>query len=1019
MLIFQYFTIWTKYKKLYGDLTLILLRNGHFYEIYGLPEHHDILQYVSNICNLTITKKNKSKIEVNMSNCYMLGVQYLSVEKYIKILLNNGFTIVIIDQTSPPPKPTRHITEILTPGTYIDNTIDNKYILSIYIEQIKQIKNQNILAIGLAVIDLSTSKSIINESYSQKDDDKVPLDECIRFMHSFQSNEIVLTTNNIETDKLNDLIAYLEITDKHYYHKTIDQLINTDGRKSLFKISYQEQLLKKVFPHTSNMSTIEYLNLELLNYGRLAYVILLNYAYDHSHSIIGKLHIPNIYEEHQYINLGNNSIYQLNILDFDKNNQLGLYNNKIRYRSLFDILNQTSTPMGRRMLKINLTQPPTNIEIIRSRYNFIRLISESNIYGTLEQLLIGINDIEKQSRKIALNIINPIEFYSWINSIGNSVELFNYMYENNLLIDNFDIKSILINSNTMLAHISKYIQIEELQKYLINDINGCIFQKNIFTDIDLLNERINKCSKYMEAITYGLSNYLDKQLQTKTDGNLIKMEYNDRDGHFLLLTKRRCEILETIIKRDNKINFLYDNISYEISASDLEFKHLPKGGNSKIFIKDIIRNSTKMVDYQDQLKIIQKEYFIDFLNKLNKYEKLIEQIYQLIAIIDYLKSGAKCANKFHYTIPTINNLYENKSYFKATDLRHPIIEQINTDKEYIPTTIELGTEKQDGILLFGLNSSGKSSLQKSIGIAIVIAQMGYPVPAKSFDYYPYYSLLTRISSNDNIFKGLSSFALEMSELRAILKRSNKNTLVICDELCKGTEHKSSIIIVTTMLEVLAKNSTSFITATHLHEICSFNRINHIKNIKLYHLHVNYDEITNTITYDRILKEGSGESFYGLNVAKYLISDNNFMDLANDIKKEVFEIPDLYSNKISNYNSNLYMDKCQICNHQVKRNEIPLETHHIMFQKDFINGINQNKYHIQKNHKANLVVLCYKCHDKIDTNEIIINGWKDSNKNCLDYYICNNKQTGQTEQAGQADQPKQLHNNNFTNNLSRS
>ena len=190
----------------------------------------------------------------------------------------------------------------------------------------------------------------------------------------------------------------------------------------------------------------------------------------------------------------------------------------------------------------------------------------------------------------------------------------------------------------------------------------------------------------------------------------------------------------------------------------------------------------------------------------------------------------------------------------------------------------------------------------------------------------------------------------------------------------------------TMLEILAKNKTSFITATHLHEICSLSRLNHIPNIKLYHLHVEYDEKTNTITYDRILKKGSGESFYGLNVAKYLINDNQFMELANDIKKDVFEIPDLYSHKTSNYNSNVYMDKCQICNHQPKKGEIPLETHHIMFQKDFINGINQNKFHLQKNHKANLIVLCHKCHDKIDTDEIIINGWKNSNKDQLDYVI---------------------------------
>lgn len=1008
-LIVQYFATWTKYKKMYGDLTLVFMRNGHFYEIYGLNEHIDILQHVSNITNLQITKKNKSKIEVNISNCYMLGVQYLCVEKYLKMLLNNGFTIVIIDQTSPPPKPTRHVTEILTPGTYIDNTIDNKYILSVYVEQLnndqlksstkqsaaKQLATKQQYAVGVSVLDLTTSKSVVHESYSLKDDDKAPLDECVRFMHSFQANEIVLTTNNITDDKINSLIAYLEITDKQYCHKTVEQIIGTEGKKSLFKISYQEQLLKKVFPHESNMSTIEYLSLELLNYGRLSYVILLNYAYDHSHSIIGKLHLPNIYEEHQYINLGNNSIYQLNILDFDKSNQLGLYTNKTKFRSLFDILNQTTTPMGRRMVKSNLTQPPTSINLINSRYEFIKQISDNannSHWLNLEQLLFGINDIEKLSRKIALGLINPTEFYVWINSVNSSLDVANYMLNNNLQIEGVNINELLMNGHSMLAHIAKYIQIEECQKYLLNEIDGPMFQPMIFADLDLLNERINKCAKYMDAVTFGLSDYLDKQLQTKTDGHLIKMEYNERDGHYLLLTKRRCEVLETVLKRDSKIKFTYDGLNYEIAFTELEFKHLPKGNNSKIFVKEIERNSVKMIDYQDELKALQKDYYLKFLSKLNgSYDKLIEQIYQLIANVDYLKSGAKCASKFHYKLPIISqnsvNTQQNatKSYLKAENLRHPIIEQIS-EKEYIPTSVELGTEKQDGMLLFGLNSAGKSSLQKSIGIAIVMAQMGYPVAANSFIYNPYYSLLTRISSNDNLFKGLSSFALEMAELRAILKRSTKNTLVICDELCKGTEHKSSLIIVMTMLEILAKNSTSFITATHLHEICSLERLQQIPNIKLYHLHVDYDEASNTITYDRTLKEGSGESFYGLHVSKYLINDNNFMDVANSIKKDVFEIPDLFSHKTSNYNSDLYMDKCQICNHQPKKGEIPLETHHIMFQKDFINGINSKKIHMQKNHKANLVVLCYKCHDKIDTDEIIINGWKDSNKNQLDVII---------------------------------
>ena len=104
-----------------------------------------------------------------------------------------------------------------------------------------------------------------------------------------------------------------------------------------------------------------------------------------------------------------------------------------------------------------------------------------------------------------------------------------------------------------------------------------------------------------------------------------------------------------------------------------------------------------------------------------------------------------------------------------------------------------------------------------------------------------------------------------------------------------------------------------------------------------------------------------------------------MNLASNIKKEIFEIPDLLVDKTSNYNANVYMDKCIICNYQPTKLEIPLETHHIVFQKDFIKGLNKAKPHLRKNHKSNLVVLCTKCHDKIDNGQIMVNGWLDTNK----------------------------------------
>jgi DNA mismatch repair protein MutS len=513
----------------------------------------------------------------------------------------------------------------------------------------------------------------------------------------------------------------------------------------------------------------------------------------------------------------------------------------------------------------------------------------------------------------------------------------------------------------------------------------------------------------MTIISDGLSKFLDKLIDSsgktvksltnvdsissnKNDSinNSVRIESNDRDGHFLILTKRRADILQKQLEKDKQIIINYNNNGFKdkyiIKYDELIFKHLPKGNNSKIFFPMLEHNSTKLNDYIEQLKILNKQYYLNIIEYLsNNFSHFLQNIIDNIALIDFLKSGALIAINNHYYKPIIKNHPDDndKSYIITSKIRHPLIELIN-NTEYIPTDIHIGINNQDGILLYGLNSAGKSSLQKSIGINLIMAQMGYFVAANSFIYKPYYSLFTRITSNDNLFKGLSSFALELVELRAILKRSGLNTLVIADEVCKGTEHQSSIIIVSSMIKILSDNKTSFITATHLHELIEVETIKKCiqNNIKIFHLHVSYNDKTNELIYDRILRKGNGEHFYGLNVAKHFINMDNFLSVSNDIKNEYFNNHLLVKSKHSNYNNNLYMDSCSICNYKPKTNEIPLETHHIIFQKDFKNnniriGIAEQKQHIKMNQLSNLVVLCYKCHDKIDNGSLNIQGWQDT------------------------------------------
>ena len=155
----------------------------------------------------------------------------------------------------------------------------------------------------------------------------------------------------------------------------------------------------------------------------------------------------------------------------------------------------------------------------------------------------------------------------------------------------------------------------------------------------------------------------------------------------------------------------------------------------------------------------------------NKYERVLQQIVNFVGEIDIISNNAFNSHKYKYCRPQIDNQDKKQSFLIATEIRHPIIELIEDSVEYVKITISLGCEGTTGILLYGVNASGKSSLMKSVGLCIIMAQCGMFVPCSEFIYKPYHNVFTRISNNDNIFKGQSTFAVEMSELRSIFEKN--------------------------------------------------------------------------------------------------------------------------------------------------------------------------------------------------------------------------------------------------------
>ena len=950
----DYFEIHDFYSRIYGDeRTIICMQVGSFYEFYSTETKGPNLQKICEQLNIVFTKKD---------NKNMAGFPLYCIDNYIDKLLNLNYTIIKIEQTTPAPHPKREITSIISPGTNIESNLSTEKtnLVSIVIDKIKS-KNGYLLYFGIASYNLSSGYGSFYETVSNDYDQMKGLDNIVRYLENNQAKEVLLynlldDNEEINNMKLNDILVYFGFDEKIIFnYKNFSNKNNT-------KISFQKLLFDEIYKNKLNV--FEYLNLHLYNNARLALFNLLEYVKNHQKFLIEALKKPIEFQENEYLYLGNHALEQLDVIS---------NNNK----NLFKIINYTKTLMGKRFLYNALTKPLIKKEYIDERLNAIEEMKNKNI--NLNNLLEDVNDLDKINRKLELNIMHPYELNQLYLSFYQINKIYQYLSENNL-VNVFKIEPKYNTITKLLNYIENIFDLN-----IINDLNFnnytttdiSFIKPLIYKEIDELQEKINKESNFMDNLIIELDKLIDDKKifvkKTETNNKMLSLQYNDRDGHYLLITTRRCEILKKKLETIKEIKI--GNI--KLKKEDLEMTALPKSSNTKIICITMKNISNELIIDKTEMARLLKQKFKEQLNYISEnYIELLNYWSLKIAYIDFINSGVICSIKNHYTKPNI--ILSNESHFKMIELRHPIIENLNQETEYKTHNLDLGgNNKITGVILYGINSSGKSTLMKAVGLNIILAQIGYYTACKSLELAPYKSLMTRINSNDNLFKNLSSFMLEMMEITSILKRNNCNTIVLGDELCRGTEEKSSNIIIAYLIKKLSETKTTLITTSHLHNLITMTTIKELinKTIQIKHLKITYDIENDKLIYDRELLDGMGESYYGLTVAKFLMKDNYFNEETSKILLDYNA-----TIKSSKYNKDSYLDKCNICS--ITDN---LETHHIKFQKDFMNDIYKDDIHIIKDKNYNLITLCSKCHDNVDRNKIIINGWiETSDKRELDY-----------------------------------
>ena len=933
----EYIKLFKKYSDKYGKIALLYCI-GSFFEILGVDNGREKLgnaEELSRILNITLTRKSKKILENSMQNPMMLGFPVFAKEKYISILLEEDYTVIVVDQVKNPKNPEvfrRKVVDVISPSTYIEgnfNANNENYLIMLYTDKHKHI--------GISAISLLTGNSVIHECYTDPLDVNKSFDDALSFTKQYRPREIVMNYNktyseNVSCLSASDMMSYLELdANEVLCHE--NEIVH-----SRYNIAYQNAILGCAFEFKNDLlSNIEHLHLERMPYALMSYVLLIEFVHGHNPMLLRKISCPDIWGSSDNLLLSTSTVDQLNITDGTNRKTP----KKANFSTLFSLINKCSSNVGKRLLLRRILSPTSNINVLNKRYdqiyNFGQL--QSGIRSEIEQTLDKIVDIERLWRRMSVGIMCPPEL-AGLNASYDLVLKLNDILKNSILEKGNLLHDHICDKLSEFTGACNSIFKNGQESLLTSNMDTVEFKVGVFEDLDKLYSDINKEKKAINDLADKISLYTDYDASES-------IEYMQYSGYYISLSNMQTRKLRDV----HDINIKQNKAAARITSSSVD------AANKKILI------------LTEKLKMLTSLRYKTILQFLSSEYSCLTSVVKFVSEIDVIKSNWKTSKMYNYCRPEIVDsdkiagLSEyRKSFVDAKDLRHPVIEQIDDGNEYVPNDVIIG-KQHNGIILYSMNSCGKTSLMKALGLSVIMAQAGCFVPANSFAFYPFKCIMTRILSRDNFMKGQSSFVAEMSELRAILKRAtDQSTLVLADEITHGTEHTSGSAIFVSSVEALAKRKVNFLFTTHLHNV--YPLVRDIPNVRTLHLSVAFAD--SKIIFERKLKDGPGGSIYGLEVCEYLNMDTDFLARAFQLRtmitpdKTEKEDSPIGKIKFNKYNKNKIKEVCEMCGYYPRLStDLPLDVHHIKPQRmadenGMIDGMNIHA-------KSNLLVLCKQCH----------------------------------------------------------
>jgi len=781
----QYNSIKAKYPD-----AVLLFRVGDFYETFG----QDAVR-TSQILGIVLTKRNNGG-----SHTELAGFPHHSLNSYLPKLVRAGLRVAICDQLEDPKMTKgivkRGVTELVTPGVTFNEQIlttkENNFLLSIHREKEKY---------GMALVDISTGEFLVSEGNS---------DKLMHIIHTFSPSEIIYQRKTELPNRIKDRNSFALEDWAYQYPFAYEKLTNHFKTKSLKGYGIEE------FP------------LAITAAGAIfAYLVE-----DTHHALIQHItKIQNIPQD-DYLMMDGFTLRNLEII----------HSNHSEGKSLLDIIDCTTTPMGGRLLRRRMILPLKSVNEINRRLSLIEFFNkEENLKYNIHDLLKSISDLDRLLGKLAAERISPKELGNFRNS----------------LISIEKIKELLLPYPDALAWITPLHSHKELIDYLQSHLNeelpvsinkGNVIKEGVSEELDKLRN-----------LLYSGKSYLDEMCQReseKTGISSLKIDFNNVFGYYIeVRNTHKDKVPENWIRKQTLVN-------------------------AERYITEELK------EYESQIlgaeeKIAQLEHLL--------YKKIEEQVLvhmdtiqnnsKTIAEIDCAVGLSELAIAENYTKPIINEDFA----INIQEGRHPVIEKsLPLGEKYIPNDIFLDRDTQQIMMVTGPNMSGKSAVLRQTAIICLLAQIGSFVPAKHAEIGVLDRIFTRVGASDNISAGESTFMVEMNESANILNNITERSLILLDEIGRGTSTYDGISIAWAIAEYLHQHPTQPKTlfATHYHELNEMQ--NSFSRIKNYHIAI--QENKNNVIFLRKLVAGGSEHSFGIYVAKLAGMPTKVVNRAKEILK---------------------------------------------------------------------------------------------------------------------------------------